>query len=69
MGTLTISFGDNPFIKGILESGDVSSVLQQEAAALAGHPVKLSLAARGAAVQPDLNKLGELSKFANFKFE
>jgi DNA polymerase-3 subunit gamma/tau len=69
-GTLTISFGDNPFIKGILESGDVSSVLRQEAAALAGHPVKFSLAARSAAVaQPDLDKLGELSKFENFKFE
>lgn len=69
-GTLTISFGDNPFIKGILESGGVSSVLREQASALAGHPIELSLAARGAAaVEPDMGKLGELSQFSNFKFE
>jgi len=69
-GILTVVLEDNPFIRGILESSDVSLALQQEAAALAGRPVKLALATRGAASgQPDIGKLGELSKFSNFKFE
>ncbi len=67
--TLTIHV-DNPFAKMTLEDSAVRIKIQQEASALAGCPVTVKITEQPApTLQPNMEKLDSLSKFANFKFE